>query len=150
MAAGLLCAQIERHEHFLQRRRDIFGRYHELLDGVPGIGFRPVAPWATLSPWLFSITIDPDAFGATRESVMAKLAAERIESRPFFIPVHGLPPFSEGSRQRNTQCPVTDRLCSIGINLPTFTTMTDDEIARVAEVIRRMAKPARRITARAS
>jgi perosamine synthetase len=150
MAAGLLCAQIERHEQFLQRRRDIFRRYHDLLDGVPGIGFRPVAPWATLSPWLFSITIEPDAFGATRERVMAKLAAEKIESRPFFIPVHGLPPFSEETRKRNTQCPVTDRLCSIGINLPTYTTMTDDDVERVAQVIRGMAKPARRVAARAS
>ena len=150
MAAGLLCAQIERHRDFLQRRRDIFRRYESLLDGVPGIGFRPVAPWATLSPWLFSITVDPDAFGATREQVMAKLAAEKIESRPFFIPVHGLPPFSEGSRKRNTQCPVTDRLCAMGINLPTFTTLTDGDIERVTEVIRGMAKPARRLAVRAS
>jgi dTDP-4-amino-4,6-dideoxygalactose transaminase len=45
---------------------------------------------------------------------------------------------------------VTDRLCSIGINLPTFTTMTDDDVERVAQVIRGMAKPARRVAARAS
>jgi perosamine synthetase len=150
MAAALLCAQMERHAHFLQRRREIFDGYQQILEGVPGIAFRPVAPWATLSPWLFSITVDPDAFGATREQVMAKLAAEKIESRPFFIPVHGLPPFSEGSRQRNTRCPVTDRLCATGINLPTYTTMTDGEVERVAHVIRDMAKPARRFAARAS
>jgi perosamine synthetase len=140
IAAGLLCAQMERRQQFLQRRADIFRRYHEMLDGVPGIGVRPVAPWATLSPWLFSITVDPDAFGSTREQVMDRLAAEKIESRPFFIPVHSLPPFLASVRQRNTHCPVTDRLCSTGINLPTYTTMTDGHVERVAGVIKAMAR----------
>jgi perosamine synthetase len=140
IAAGLLCAQMERRQQFLQRRADIFSRYHELLNGVPGIGIRPVARWATLSPWLFSITVDPDAFGATREQLMDKLAAEKIESRPFFIPVHTLPPFLASARQRNTHCPVTDRLCSAGINLPTYTTMTDSHVERVAGVIKAMVR----------
>jgi perosamine synthetase len=150
IAAGLLCAQIERHQHFLRRRHEIFCRYHDLLQGVPGIGFRPEAPWATLSPWLFSITVDPVEFGATREMLMTKLASEMIESRPFFIPVHSLPPFSDGTRKRNTRCPITDRLCSMGVNLPTFTTMTDGEIERVAEVVRGMAKQVRHTAAAAS
>jgi|SRR5689334_16014530 len=147
IAAGLLCAQMERHRHFLERRAAIFRAYHELLKDVPGVGFRPVAPWATLSPWLFSITVDPAEFGSTREQLMAKLASEQIESRPFFIPVHSLPPFSDGSRRRNTRCPATDRLCGMGINLPTYTTMTDGEIERVAAAIKSVARRARRVAA---
>jgi perosamine synthetase len=138
VAAGLLCAQIERHEQFLQRRTDIFRLYQELLQGIPGIGIRPVAPWATLSPWLFSITVDAGEFGETREQLIDKLAKNRIESRPFFIPVHSLPPFRESAQLRNTLCPVTDHLCSVGVNLPTYTTMTDNQIARVVNVIKRV------------
>jgi perosamine synthetase len=140
ISAGLLCAQMERHEMFMQRRADIFRRYQELLEGTPGIRCRPVAPWATLSPWLFSVTVDADAFGWTRDQLMEKLSEHKIESRPFFIPVHSLPPFAESSRQRSTQCPITDRLCGAGVNLPTYTTMTDGHIERVAEVIRSMAR----------
>ena len=140
LAAGLLCAQIERHEAFLKRRAEIFRAYHELLKGIPGIGVRPVADWATLSPWLFSITVDPPEFGATREQLMATLEREKIESRPFFIPVHSLPPFQDGARRRNTHCPITDQLCSVGVNLPTYTTMTDGHIERVAKTIRNMAR----------
>ena len=140
VAAGMLCAQIERHEQFLRRRADIFRRYQALLQGTPGIGIRPVAPWATLSPWLFSITVDAAEFGHTREQLMDRLAQHKIESRPFFIPVHGLPPFRESSRRRNTSCPVTDQLCGAGVNLPTYTTMTDGHVARVVEVIRGMVR----------
>ncbi len=140
ISAGLLCAQMERHEIFMQRRAEIFRRYEELLEGTPGIGFRPVAPWAILSPWLFSITVDSEAFGSTRDQLIEELGEQGIESRPFFIPVHSLPPFAQSSRQRNTQCPITDRLCAAGVNLPTYTTMTDDHIERVAQVIRSMTR----------
>jgi perosamine synthetase len=140
IAAGLLCAQMERHESLLKRRAEIFSIYSEILKGRPGIGLRPVAPWATLSPWLFSITVDPAEFGHTREQLMATLAHHKIDSRPFFIPVHSLPPFREGSRKRGEYLPVTDRLCSLGVNLPTYTTMTDAQVESVAKVISSMAR----------
>jgi perosamine synthetase len=139
IAAGLLCAQLERHEQFLKRRTEIFRLYHELLKDTPGIGFRPIAHWATLSPWLFSITVDPEGFGHTREQLMATLAQHKIDSRPFFIPIHRLPPFRESAERRKTHLALTDRLCGRGVNLPTYTTMTDDQVLRVTSVIKKMA-----------
>ena len=140
IAAGLLCAQMERHEAFLKRRIDIFRIYGEILKGTAGIGLRPVAPWATPSPWLFSITVDSKEFGHTREELMANLARNKIDSRPFFIPVHRLPPFREGSRKRGEHLPLTDDLCGRGVNLPTYTTMADAQVERVAKVITSMAR----------
>jgi perosamine synthetase len=140
IGAGLLCAQMERHEAFIKRRTEIFRLYREILKSAPGIVFRPVASWATLSPWLCSITIDPKEFGHTREQVMETLAKNQIDSRPFFIPVHSLPPFRETSQKRGEHLPVTDRLCGLGINLPTYTTMTDAQVERVAKVITGMAR----------
>jgi perosamine synthetase len=139
-AAGLLCAQIERHEQFLKRRAEIFTLYQKLLKDTPGIGFRPVAEWATLSPWLFSIVVDPDEFGHSREQVMAALAEQNIESRPFFIPVHRLPAFVGSTGRGDAQFPVTERLCALGINLPTYTGMTDSQVERVAAVVNAMVK----------
>lgn len=138
MAAGMLCAQMERHEALLNRRRQIFRLYRELLAGIPGLNFRPVAPWATLSPWLFSMTVDPDKYGRTRDQLMAELAARGVESRPFFIPVHTLPPFQSGEGMR-ADLPITDRICSRGVNLPTYTTMSDKQVERVCEIVRELA-----------
>jgi len=139
MAAGVLCAQMERHQEFLARRAAIFQLFGELLKNTPGIGFRPVAPWAVLSPWLFSVTVDPTEFGHTREQVMAKLAEHSIDSRPFFTPVHTLPAFREAAERRKTHLPFTDQVCNRGINLPTYTTMTDGQVEAVAKVICGMA-----------
>lgn len=136
VACALLCAQLERREDILGRRRQVFAAYREGLSGTPGIGFQPVAPWAEPSPWLFCITVDSKEYGSTRDQLMESLEREGVETRPFFIPLHRLPPFAEQSRRRGEDLPVTDRLGATGLNLPTYTDLPDEHIAQIADLIR--------------
>jgi len=136
VAAALLCAQLERRDEILRRRHEIFELYREALADIPGIGFQPVASWAEPAPWLFCITVNPEGFGLTRNELMGVLGSRGIDTRPFFIPLHALPPFREGSRQRGEMLPVTDRLGQIGLNLPTFPALTEDDVHRIASEIR--------------
>ena len=138
ISAGLLCAQLERYETILSKRNKIFEIYSEGLENIPGISLRPVMPWAKVSPWFFSIIIDSNKFGYTRDQLMLCLSKEGIESRPFFIPVHSLPSFRETSIRRETRLPVTDSLCTTGINLPTYNTMTIDEVKYVIKMIKNL------------
>ena len=110
--------------------------YNQHLAGIPGIGFQPVASWAQPAPWLYCITVNQEAFGKSRDEVIAALAAEEIESRPFFLSLHRLPPFREASTRRGEVLPVTDNLSESGLNLPTFAGLTDAHIAKIADVIR--------------
>ncbi len=135
VACAMLCAQLEQRERIMARRWEIFAHYRRRLECIAGLGFQPVAPWATLSPWLFCITIDESAFGRSRDAVMGKLTEAGIETRPFFIPLHQLPPFREQSRARGEHLPVTTDLASRGINLPTFSAMTAEQVDRVADVL---------------
>ncbi|MEA2645637.1 MAG: perosamine synthetase [Chloroflexota bacterium] len=136
VACAILCAQLERREAILARRREIFARYAAALDGVPGIGLQPVADWAEPSPWLFCATVDAGAFGRDRDELAAALAEAGIDTRPFFIPLHQLPPFREESRARGEALPHTERISAAGLNLPTYTQMTDADVDRVAEAVR--------------
>jgi perosamine synthetase len=137
LACAILCAQLERSGEIVARRRAIYERYRELLGGIAGIGFQPQATWAELSPWLFSITVDPGAYGRTRDELAALLAGEGIDTRPFFWPLHRLPPFQEESRRRGEVLPVTDRLAGAGLNLPTYTGLQDRDIETIAALVRR-------------
>ena len=137
MACAVLCAQMERAERILARRREIFSTYRRLLDGIPGVGFQPVAPWAEPAPWLFCITIDGKEYGKSRDALMAHMDAKGVETRPFFLSLHRLPPFREESRRRGEGLPVTDRLSAEGISLPTFHAIADPDLERIAEIIRR-------------
>ena len=131
LAAAILCAQLERRDAIIARRREIFALYNRLLSQVPGIGLQPVAPWAELSPWMYCVTVDDDQFGGTRDDLAAKLTEAGIDSRPMFIPLHSLPPFREESRQRGEHLPITDSLSQSSIMLPTFTQLTDDQVTDI-------------------
>lgn len=140
VCCALLCAQLERHEELIGRRRRIFERYRQALEGVPGIGFQPCAEWAEPAPWLFSITVSEGEYGRTRDDLAALLLERGIDTRPFFVPLHRLPPFAASARERCADLPVTDELGSTGLNLPTFTAMDEATIDRVAAAIRASAR----------
>jgi perosamine synthetase len=140
VACAILCAQIERRVAIVERRRSIFDRYRSELEGLPGIGFQPVAEWAVPAPWLFCMTVDADAYGRTREELVNRLDAEKIETRPFFIPLNILPPFREAADRRGDAAPVAEALGGSGLNLPTFGGLTQVDQGRVIDVIRGSAR----------
>lgn len=137
VACALLCAQMERREAIIHRREQIFAAYQEQLQDLPGIHLQPVADWAEPAPWLFSLTVDEREFGRSRDGLMAALDAEGFETRPFFRALHHLPPFVAEARRRGDHLPVTDALSASGLNLPTFSRLSEPEIARLCDAIRR-------------
>lgn len=136
VACAILCAQLERQEEIIRRRRRIHELYREALADIPGLGLQPIAAWADVAPWLFCIMVDGQEYGRTRDEVMTLLLEGGIDTRPFFVALHTLPPFSEESRQRGERLPVTDGLSATGINLPTYSAMKDSDVSRVAEALR--------------
>jgi pyridoxal phosphate-dependent aminotransferase EpsN len=72
----------------VEARRSNFARYVAGLGDLPGIEFMPEARYGVSNRWLTTLTIDPDAFGATREDVRLALEADDIESRPLWKPMH--------------------------------------------------------------
>jgi perosamine synthetase len=133
VACALLCAQLEQRERLVRRRREIFDRYRIALEGTPGIGLQPVAPWAQITPWLFCVTIDAARFGRGRDEVIGLLQQSGIETRPFFIPIHQLPPYAGNELPKSL--PETERLSASGMNLPTFTGMSDAQIERICATL---------------
>lgn len=140
LACAVLCAQLERSTALIEQRRHVFRRYREALTGVPGIGFQPVAPWADPAPWLFCITLDEREFGRSRDELMTILQEAGVETRPFFMPLHRLPPYADASQRRGEVLPVTDRLGADGINLPTYSELTESEIEHIAGLIRKASR----------
>lgn len=138
IACAILCAQIERLSEFVQRRQQIYRLYNGMLSEVPGIDLQPLAPWAEMSPWLYSVLVDEERFGRDRDALALRLAERGVETRPFFVPLHELPPFQHASTLRGEVLPITEGLARRGINLPTYSTMADDDVRYVADAIRRL------------
>jgi perosamine synthetase len=136
VACALLCAQLERYEQMMLARQAIFTEYRRCLAGIPGIGFQPIAEWAEPVPWLFCITVGEEQFGRSRDQLMTILYAGGVDTRPFFMPLHRLPPFREQSARRGEKLPVTDELGSSGMNLPAYVHMSARDVRYISDLIR--------------
>jgi dTDP-4-amino-4,6-dideoxygalactose transaminase len=116
----------------IERRRAIRRRYQEALGDLPGVRFLPEAPYGRSNAWLTCITVDPEAFGATREDIRLHLESRSIESRPVWKPMHLQPVFREYPARGGA---VGRRLFETGLCLPSGSGMSEKEQGRVIAAI---------------
>ncbi len=135
--AALGRAQLTRLDQMIARRRAIRDLYAEALADVEGVrilGRDDVERSDTEDNcWLTCIEIDPTVTGVTANGVIDALAAQDIESRPLWKPMHLQPVFS---RERAFLSGVSERLFTNGVTLPSGSALHDHEIERVIEVLR--------------
>jgi pyridoxal phosphate-dependent aminotransferase EpsN len=106
--------------------------YEAALGDLPGIDFMPLSPAGEANCWLTCLTIDPAAFGATREDVRLALDRQNIESRPVWKPLHLQPVFAD-CRMRASG--VSEGIFERGLCLPSGSSLAEADLRRVCEVI---------------
>ena len=119
-------------EDRVRARRANFDRYASRLGGSPGLTFMPEAPWGRHTRWLTTLTIDPERFGADRETVRMTLASGRIEARPLWKPMHLQPVFRGAEAVGGA---VSEQLFRTGLCLPSGSNLEPGQIDQVAQVI---------------
>lgn len=122
-------------DRVLARRRN-FEYYYEALGDLPGIEFMPEAGWGRHTRWLTTLTIEPQEFGADRETVRLALEAANIESRPVWKPMHLQPVYAGYEFVGGS---VAEDLFVRGLCLPSGSNLTLNDLERVVGVIRRVA-----------
>jgi len=138
LQAALGLAQLERVEELVEKKRRIFGWYREALNDARGITLNAELDGTTNSVWMVTAILDP-GLGWTKEALGAALAAEGIDTRPFFYPLSSLPayagsPHAAVAPQRNR---VAYDICARGINLPSALSLTRDQVEFVCECLQR-------------
>jgi pyridoxal phosphate-dependent aminotransferase EpsN len=121
----------------VEARRAVCAAYQKAFADLPGIEFMPEAPWSRSTRWLTCVLIDPKVFGADREEVRKTLAAENIEARPVWKPMHLQPVFS-GCEYFGGE--VAEDLFNRGLCLPSGSNMKPEEFDRVVMAVRSAAK----------
>lgn len=144
--AALGRAQLSRLDEMIARRRAIRARYAAGLAGLPGLRFldRDDAPGHTAQRtddqdncWLTVVVLDADPHTRPTD-VIAALAAQDIEARHVWKPMHLQPVFA-GHRAFTTG--VAESLFGSGITLPSGSALDDDDIDRVIAAVRAVLAP---------
>lgn len=129
LQAALGCAQLEKIDHILNDKKRIEREYLKRLENLPGIRFQPKQKCSENVTWMFSALFDE---GSNRDRIIAFLKDKSIEGNPFFHPIHKMPPYI---RDNDLELVNAEHLSARGLNLPSYTGITEYEIDRVSQCI---------------
>jgi dTDP-4-amino-4,6-dideoxygalactose transaminase len=125
--------QVQRLGDLIAARGETSRYYRAALGDLPGLEFLPIAGYGTPNWWLTCLLVDAETFGAGRDEIIARLAAEDIEARPTWKPMH-LQPVFQGLPVRGGA--VSADLFRRGLCLPSGSALTDHDRQRVVDTIR--------------
>ena len=123
--AAIGLAQLEQINLFLKLRNNIYKKYNDALEYLSCTSFQFIGDTSIQSPWLYAIQIEDRDI----DKIVSKLEQKKIDSRRFFQPLDSMPPFKKYKNFLNGNA---QEIFSKGLCLPTFTSMTDNEIDYVA------------------
>lgn len=136
--AGVGRGQLQVLEQRVAARRAVFDAYVAGLADVPGIDWMPEPAWSFSTRWLSTCTIDPTVHRLSAAQLVERLAAEMIEARPVWKPMHRQPVFAGADYVTDGNTSVSDRLFDTGLCLPSGSNMSVDEVDRVVATMRKV------------
>ena len=135
-AYGLL--NLKQVDAAIEARHQVAVKYREALREVKGIRFMEDIPGVRHNYAYFPIFIDEEEYGMTRDELYFKMKEQNVLGRRYFYPL--ISEFStyrglESARPENL--PVAHRIASSVICLPMYHNLTENEVNRVIDQVRR-------------
>lgn len=127
--AAIGCAQMERIDSLIEKKRNIFYYYKEKLKNMKSTFLNP-EPEGTINGYWMPTVVFGKNTGVTREILQQAFEAENIDARVFFWPLSSLPMFREQSDNK-----LARDIPMRAMNLPSFHEITFTELDRIIKVI---------------
>ncbi len=126
--------QLVKLDHRVNRRRDNFEFYREQFADIAGVSFMPEPAASRSTRWLTCLTLDPRTIATTPQQVCESLAKKNIEARPVWKPMHRQPVYAD---YRVVGGRVSDQLFATGLCLPSGSSLTRTQLARVVRAVKK-------------
>jgi dTDP-4-amino-4,6-dideoxygalactose transaminase len=129
----------------LAARIDIANAYRRLLADVDGITPQTVDDGDVSTYKDFTVAVDPEAFGVSRDVLVGALAADGVDTRCYFDP----PVHRQQSHRQDPPVvlPTTERASSRVVSLPVYPALTSATVERIAELVAQIAGRADQVEA---
>lgn len=134
LQAAVACAQMERLQEFVDKKRFVRSFYQHAFEGLPAVSPFPVPSWCDSACWFSGLVIE-EADHAFMVELCEKLKDDGIEARTFWKPVHMQPPYFKAPRADDLT--VTESIWSKVLTLPCSTGITLGELEFVAESVKK-------------
>jgi dTDP-4-amino-4,6-dideoxygalactose transaminase len=131
--AALALESLAELDSHLEIRRELAAHYVRLLAEVPGVRVQRVED-TDVSTWKdFTIAVDREAFGVSRDALVVALRADGIDTRNYFDPPAHRQQSHAAAADR--PLPVTERVAKEVVSLPLYRSLRAADVERVVEVI---------------
>jgi perosamine synthetase len=130
LQAAIGCAQLERIEELIARKRDVFQYYADELLSLTGVTMNPEGSDTVNGYWMPTVVFAPES-GIRREGMQEAFAKRAIDARVFFWPLSSLPMFKPKPENKNSY-----DIPTRAINLPSYHDLTYPEMSVVCEVVK--------------
>jgi dTDP-4-amino-4,6-dideoxygalactose transaminase len=137
LQAALGLAQLKRIKGMNARRTKLAELYDQLLDSLPEI-IRPVqVPYPSRHSWhLYTILIDPERTGLTRDEFREEMRKRNIGTGLHFLAVHELSFYRERYHPVSDLLKNSEYVAARIVSLPLFPDMQEEDVVKVVEEIR--------------
>lgn len=132
IVAGIGRGQLKVLDQRIAKKKYIFEFYKKHLGQLDGIHFMPINTWNEPNYWLSCLTLSGNVKPL---DIIETLERNNIESRPIWKPMHMQPFFANYDY---IGADVSEKLFENGVCLPSDTKMTDDDLHRVVNVIKKL------------
>jgi perosamine synthetase len=136
--AAMGCAQLSQIDRFLAKRDEVLGWYRDDLSDCEGVSLNPSMAWAEPVNWMVCVRLD-QPWASHRDDILADLASQGVDSRPFFVPLDQLPPYQDAPRvaaDGSAAMPVATEVAAASFNLPSSTKLHRADVSTVCHALR--------------
>jgi pyridoxal phosphate-dependent aminotransferase EpsN len=124
-------------------RRAVFERYRAAFAAEPEIGWLDEPAHGRSNRWL-SVVLLQAGNPLTPAQLVAALAAQRIEARRLFKPLHRQPLYADAAYHPHASASASDDLFERGVCLPSSSSLSEAQQARVVDAVLSTLHAARR------
>lgn len=135
MQAAIGCAQLEKIDEHISRKREIGRKYNKLLNDIDCINL-PVdyTEYADNIYWVYGIVLN-DRCKIDAIELCAILKENGIGSRTFFYPIHKQPVYERMQLFADCHCTNAEIISERGLYIPCGLGITDEQMEEVSKVL---------------
>ncbi|HOF00475.1 MAG TPA: DegT/DnrJ/EryC1/StrS family aminotransferase [Spirochaetota bacterium] len=134
--AAIGLAQVEKADYYKELRIKNGNLYKKYLSEIEGVVLQETTRDSLNVYWMNGLSIEEDKYGRTRDELINHLNNNKIDTRLFFVGMSKQPSL----RKYGCDClggyPVTENLSKNGFYLPSASSLTEDKIKYICDIIK--------------
>jgi dTDP-4-amino-4,6-dideoxygalactose transaminase len=136
LQAALGLRQLEKVERYWKRREEIWNRYQTAFADLPCQLPAPVEPNTRHAYHLYTLLIQTEALGITRDEVLNALAARNIGTGVHYLALHQHPYYSQTFGWKCGDFPQAEYISERTLSLPISAKLSDEDVEDVIYAVR--------------